>query len=85
MAERGAVLFESVLKDVDFQLDLRSKFAIGWWILKFENGAIIRTLRPALVSRVDSDIWRLGKKYKVTKYLSEKYEAEYLMAELIED
>jgi len=84
------IVFESVLKDVDFCLlpatktdmaiieDL--KLNLGWWtwwILKFENGAVIVISRSALEPKEDI-VWWIGKKYKVIK------EKLYFRTELIE-
>jgi len=68
--------FESILKDAEFHPGYpyitRSKkhCFLGWWTLKFENGAVVRA-----ISRDDQDatifepkdVWWIGKKYVVIK------------------
>lgn len=79
------VVFESVLKDADFYPIYVFKDTyeetlpcMGWWTLKFENGAVITANRARLELSKD-DIWFIGKKYKVTrKGLGKNYFFVYL-------
>jgi len=68
--------FESILKDAEFRPGYPhvtrggEHCFLGWWTLKFENGAVVR-----MISRDDRDItifepkeiWWIGKKYIVIK------------------
>jgi len=70
------VEFESILKDAEFRpgypyVTKSNKHCfLGWWTLKFENGAVVR-----IIARDDrditifepKDIWWIGKKYAVIK------------------
>ena len=73
------VVFESRLKDADF-CPFSSKVGmnnIGWWILKFENDAVIR-IWTGYKAKPKDEIWWLEKKYKVTT------DGKFLHAILIE-
>jgi len=80
------VVFESVLKDADFDPLYAFKVGsyeetipcMGWWTLKFENGAVITVNRVRLESPKD-DIWWVGKEYKVIK------KGNYFRAKMIEE
>lgn len=74
------VIFESALKDAiycplyDSELaSLRTNFSadVGWWTLKFENGAVIRYWKNTFinVNKADGDIWWIGKVYVVSKII----------------
>ena len=74
------VIFESILKDADFH-PFTSKIGannIGWWTLKFENGAVIRVW-TGYNTKPKDDIWWVGKKYTITA------EGKFLQAKLTEE
>lgn len=63
------VVFESTLKDIDCIVVWRGEKRMGvdiHWILKFENGAIIRTVKY-VKSGSKKDVWWIDKKYVVLK------------------
>jgi hypothetical protein len=63
---KETVVFESVLKDAIFSGGGATLEHIGWWTLKFENGAVIRVERRTLDFPKDEIFW-IGKKYQVSK------------------
>jgi len=77
---KDEVVFESTLKDADFR-PFSSKVGmnnIGWWTLKFENGAVIRVW-TGYNSKPKDDIWWVGKRYKITE------DGKFLQAKLTEE
>lgn len=86
LTAKEKVVFESVLKDADFRPLYAFKVdtyeetipCMGWWTLKFENGAVI-TVNRARLSTPKDEIWWIGKEYKVIK------KGNYLRAKLIEE
>lgn len=82
------VVFESVLKDAVFCpidpttviINHAEKYQLpwmGWWTLKFENGAVI-AIKKSFRELPKLEIWWIGKRYKVIK------EKLYFRAELVE-
>lgn len=61
--EEEKEIFVSILKDAD----LRQAFSSAWWVLKFENGSIIR-VRDEVYSGGGMR-WEVGKKYRVTNQI----------------
>ncbi|MBA7483471.1 hypothetical protein ES707_18986 [subsurface metagenome] len=85
LAAKEKIVFESVLKDAEFRPLYAFEVtyeetlpSMGWWTLKFENGAVITVYRARLELSKD-DVWFIGKKYKVTrKGLGKNYFFVYL-------
>lgn len=73
LVAKEKTVFESVLKDAEFHPLYVFEDSIevilpsmGWWTLKFENGAVITANREnEKLSK--NDIWFIGKKYKITR------------------
>lgn len=86
--EEGNVLFESVLKDADFRHaywnePTRSNCHIGYWTLKFENGAVIKSYEFSVGPEERASVWWIGKQYVVYK---KKSKGEWhLRVELMEN
>jgi hypothetical protein len=86
--EEGTVLFESVLKDADFCFaywnePTRSNYHMGYWTLKFENGAVVKSYEFSIGSEECKSIWWIGGKYIVYK---RKSKGEWhLRVELLEE
>ena len=85
LTAKEKVIFESVLKDAEFHPLYVFKDTyeetlpcMGWWTLKFENGAVITVNRARLEFPKD-DIWWIGKKYEIIK------KGHYFRAKLIEE
>lgn len=82
MAE--TVLFESILTDADCHATETG--AKPGWILKFENGAVLRADPGAPEALKGEAIWWVGRKYRV---ISQKVgiiaKAQTLVAELIQE
>ncbi len=67
-------LFEAVLRDAEFHplLIAEANLAkinqvVGWWTLKFENGAVVTTPQYTVGLTSKKDIWWIGKTYIVYK------------------
>ena len=94
LTAKEKIVFESVLKDAEFVpiyafevLYEKELPGMGWWTLKFENGAVI-TINRAREKLSKDDIWFIGKEYKVTRkgfgennffvYLNELVDIEWI-------
>jgi hypothetical protein len=67
-------LFEDVLRDAEFHplIITEANLAkinqvVGWWTLKFENGAVVTTPQYTVGLTSKKDIWWIGKTYIVYK------------------
>jgi len=79
--ESGKVVFESILKDADFYPFIEGRTIPCWgqWVLKFENGAVIRIPVEQLIRHQAREIFWIGKKYQViTSESKTRYEVRLL-------
>jgi hypothetical protein len=73
------IIFESVLKDVSYVVQGSS----GWWILKFENSAVIRVpIYEGLKKEFQIFIFWIGKKYQVSSLATDN---SFFFAKLLEE